>query len=55
MQLTLEVSFSFLLAAGVLWAMWRLPWKEGAYYGWGPSLAIWSERVMSSSQVVGTV
>ena len=41
-MLSLQVVLSALLVVLVLWWMWRLPQREGAFFNWAPLLALGS-------------
>lgn len=40
MPVWLQVSFSILLFAVVIWWMWRLPQRDGPWLDWAPMLAL---------------
>jgi hypothetical protein len=42
MRITFQVVVSVLMVIAVLWWMWRLPRRDGAWFGWGPPLALLS-------------
>ena len=42
MPLWLQVNLSFLLVVLVLWFMWRIPIREGAFFEWAPGLSLLS-------------
>lgn len=41
-DIAVKVIFSLLIVAGVIFFMWRMPVREGAYFTWAPLLAIGS-------------
>jgi len=48
MRLTFQVVVSVLIVLAVLWWMWRLPRRDGAWFGWAPPLALvsaWSGMI----------
>ncbi len=40
MPVWMQVTFSILLFAAVIWFMWRLPRRDEALFGWAPPLAL---------------